>query len=90
MGAGADAQAVLGASPTPMFAVPVFFEATRALGPHVGLGGGVRFERTGETSLVAGSGADFTWTVGALDLCVALARRAYPVQRVPTGRRGGD
>ncbi len=71
-GAGADGEVVIGASPDPLFAVPVFFEATRAVGEHVGLGAGIRFERTGETSLVSGSGADFTWTVGALNLCVVL------------------
>jgi hypothetical protein len=73
-GAGADGEVVFGASPDPLFAVPVFFEATRALGDVVGLGGGIRFERAGETALTAtsGGGADFTWTVGALDLCLAL------------------
>jgi hypothetical protein len=71
-GAGADGEVVMGVSPDPLFAVPVFFEATRAVSEHVGLGAGIRFERTGETSLVSGSGADFTFTVGALDLCVLL------------------
>ncbi len=71
-GAGADGEVVFGASPDPLFAVPVFLEATRALGEHWGLGGGLRFERAGETSLVQGIGADFTWTVAALDLCAVL------------------
>jgi hypothetical protein len=71
-GAGADAEAVFGVSPDPLFAVPVYFEATRALSPHVGLGGGLRFERAGETALTAGVGADFTWTAGAIDLCTVF------------------
>jgi hypothetical protein len=71
-GAGGGGEVVIGASPDPLFAVPVFFEATRAVGEHVGLGAGIRFERAGETSLMSGTGADFTWTVGALDLCLVL------------------
>ncbi len=71
-GAGADLEAVFGVAPDPLFAVPVFFEATRALSPHVALGGALRFARAGESAVTAGVGADFTWTAGALDLCVVL------------------
>jgi len=72
VGAGADAEAVFGVSPDALFAVPVFFEVTRALGEHAALGGAIRFERAGETSLDAsGAGGDFTWTVGAADACFA-------------------
>ena len=35
-------------------------------------GWGLRFERAGETALSASVGADFTWTIGSLDLCVIL------------------
>lgn len=73
-GAGADVEAVVGVTPDALLAVPVFFEATRAFGEHVGVGGGLRFERAGETSVSAttGVGADFTWTAASLDLCLVL------------------
>ncbi len=71
VGAGADGEVVFGVTPDPLFAVPVFFEVTRALGEHATIGSGLRFERAGETSLDAtGAGADFTWTAGAVDLCL--------------------
>ena len=70
--AGADAEVVLGAGPDPMFAVPVFFEAARALGDHFALGGAFRFVHGGDTSLTGGIGGDFDWTVGALDLCAIV------------------
>ena len=70
--AGADAEVVLGASPNPMFAVPVFFEVARALGKHFALGGAFRFAHGGDTSLTGGIGGDFDWTVGALDLCAIV------------------
>lgn len=69
-GAGADAEVVVGAAPDALFAVPVFFELTRSLGEHFAIGGALRFERAGETTLDAtGIGADFTWTAGAADVC---------------------
>lgn len=71
VGAGVDAEAVIGVSPNPLFSVPVFFEVTRALGEHVDVGGAIRFERAGESATDATSGgADFTWTAGAVDLCL--------------------
>ncbi len=71
VGAGADGEAVFGVSPNPLFAVPVFFEVTRALGEHVAVGGALRFERAGQSALDSSSGgADFTWTAGAVDFCV--------------------
>jgi hypothetical protein len=70
--AGADAEVVIGAGPNPMFAVPVFFEASRALGRHFGLGGAFRFVHAGDTALTGGVGADFDWTAGALDLCAIV------------------
>jgi hypothetical protein len=70
--AGADAEVVLGAGPDPMFAVPVFFEVARALGQHFALGGAARFVHADDTSLTGGIGADFDWTVGALDLCAIV------------------
>ncbi|HEY1956087.1 MAG TPA: hypothetical protein VGH28_10745 [Polyangiaceae bacterium] len=66
--AGVDGEVVAGPTPDVTFATPVFFEATRALSEHVALGGGLRFERTGETT----SGGDFTWTAGAAQFCVVL------------------
>ncbi len=70
--AGADAEVVFGAGPDPALAVPVFFEVARALGPHFALGGGLRFMHTDDTSLTGGVGADFDWSVGALDLCAIV------------------
>jgi hypothetical protein len=70
--AGADGEVVFGASPDPMFAVPVFFEATRAIGTHFALGGALRFVHAGDTALTSGVGADFDWTSGAADLCAVF------------------
>lgn len=55
-----------------MFAVPVFFEAARALGDNFALGGAFRFVHADDTSLTGGIGGDFDWTIGALDLCAIV------------------
>lgn len=77
--AGADMEVVLGAAPDPMFGVPVFFEVARTLTPHFALGGAFRFVHTDDTSLSGGIGADFDWTVGALDLCAILRAGRFRV-----------
>ncbi len=66
--AGVDGEILAGPTPDPMFAMPVFFEVAKALSSHVAIGAGVRFERVGEST----DRGDFTWTVGATELCVVL------------------
>jgi hypothetical protein len=65
----ADAELVFGASPSVLVAVPIALELARATPQLFAPGIHLRFERTAGGSSTNGSGADFTFTVGDLDLC---------------------
>jgi hypothetical protein len=74
--AGANGQAVSGATPSVLFAVPLFVEMTRAR-DNWGQSVRVRFERVSGSTQLANAGADFTWTVVSLDACPLMASSGW-------------
>lgn len=66
---GVDARVQSGPTPSVALSAPVFVDLAQATPSVLALRLRARFERTGGSTSESGAGANFTWTVGTVELC---------------------
>jgi hypothetical protein len=66
---GVGGQVISGPAPNVMFAVPVFIDISSTSASVFSPSARLHFERASSSSTQDGTGGDFTWTEGGVDLC---------------------